>query len=122
VYSYTYDVEKDVLRSSNLHPQAPTNWFYFAGHWGDKSYPLSDKRQYQFVGQYHYVSGPLGPRFKNLGRNRVCPGNDECLLKKSLRPSRNMPVKRFPDLGEGEEMAEEDKRRFFGSERDGAQK
>jgi hypothetical protein len=31
-----------------------------------------------------------------------------------------MPVKRFPDLGEGEEMTEEDKRRFFGSERDGA--
>ncbi|KAL9112559.1 MAG: hypothetical protein Q9227_003130, partial [Pyrenula ochraceoflavens] len=70
VHSYTYDYLEDDLRSSNRTPTAPTEWFYFNGHWGDKFYPLSDSRQYRFAGQYHYVNGPLGPRFKNLGRRK----------------------------------------------------
>ncbi|KAF2088646.1 hypothetical protein K490DRAFT_39142 [Saccharata proteae CBS 121410] len=84
MHAYTYDYISDNLRSSILTPKAPTSWFYFLGHWGDKFYPLSDKRQYRFAGQYHYVNGPLGPRFKNLGRKRICQGNGECLVKDSL--------------------------------------
>jgi hypothetical protein len=83
VYSYTYDYKKDILRSSQLNPSAPISWFYFWGHWGDKLYTLDDPRQYRFVGQYHYVSGPLGPRFKRLGRKKLCQGADEqeCKLR-----------------------------------------
>ncbi|KAF2457568.1 hypothetical protein BDY21DRAFT_285749 [Lineolata rhizophorae] len=80
-HAYTYDHAGDELRASNVTPRAPTDWFYFAGHWGDKFYPLSDPRQYRFAGQYHYVNGPLGPRFKNLGRKRICQGNGECVIK-----------------------------------------
>ncbi|KAL9123696.1 MAG: hypothetical protein Q9217_006900 [Psora testacea] len=69
--TYTYDHPTDTLRASNLTPKAPTHWFYYAGHWGDKFYPLDDKRQYGLVGEYHYVNGPLGPRFKHLGRRKV---------------------------------------------------
>lgn len=80
-HSYTYDLKTDTVRSSNVTPKAPIEWFKFAGHWGDKRYPLLDSRQYVFAGQYHYVSGPLGPRFKSLGRKNVCPGRGECKIK-----------------------------------------
>ncbi|KAF2000521.1 vacuolar sorting-associated protein-like protein [Amniculicola lignicola CBS 123094] len=116
VYSYTYDYKNDTLRSSDKNPHAPTEWFYFMGHWGDKFYPLSDPRQYRFVGQYHYVNGPLGPRFKNLGRKEICQGNDECLLKSYTSARRAHRIKRFHGVGEGEEMNEEDVKRFVGPE------
>ena len=80
-HSYTYSLDEHKLRASTLAPKAPTNWFWFAGHWGDKYYPLSDPRQYRFAGEYHYVNGPLGPRFKNLGRKNVCQGNGPCRIK-----------------------------------------
>lgn len=121
LHSFTYDYQRDTFRSSNLTPQAPTGWFFFGGHWGDKFYPLSDPRQYRFLGQYHYVNGPLGPRWKNLGRKEICGGGDECLLKKWIGDERARPyVKRYPNIGEGEEMSEEDARQFFGPEEDGA--
>lgn len=86
---YTYDHKNDTLRSSNITPEAPTEWFNFAGHWGDKFYPLNDRRQYRFAGQYHYVNGPLGPKFKNLGRKKICPGPDStpCVIKNWLSGS-----------------------------------
>ncbi|KAJ4303564.1 Vacuolar protein sorting-associated protein 62 [Kalmusia sp. IMI 367209] len=113
LYSFTYDYKRDDLKSSNLTPQAPIGWFYFMGHWGDKFYPLSDPRQYRFLGQYHYVNGPLGPRFKNLGRKEICQGNGECVLKKWIGDKKSRPhVKRYPMVGHGEEMSEEDMRRF----------
>ncbi|KAF2477891.1 uncharacterized protein BDR25DRAFT_206786 [Lindgomyces ingoldianus] len=116
VHSFTYDYTNDTLRSSNVTPHAPIGWFYFMGHWGDKFYPLSDPRQYRFLGQYHYVNGPLGPRFKNLGRKHVCQGNGECLIKAWVGPKRARRMRRFPGVGEGEEMSEEDVRRFVGPE------
>jgi hypothetical protein len=120
LYSFTYDYQTDRLLASNLTPDAPVGWFYFAGHWGDKFYPLSDARQYRFVGQYHYVNGPLGPRFKNLGRQEICQGSGECVLKKWLGEKRDAKVKRYPHVGEGEEMSEEDARRVFGADYDSA--
>lgn len=92
-HGYTYDSNRDTLRASNLTRTSPTEWFYFAGHWGDKAYPLSDRRQYEFAGQYHYVGGPLGPRFKDLGRRHICPSHEKpCIIRnwigdtKYLRP------------------------------------
>ena len=119
MYSYTYDYVKDVLRSSTLNPQAPTSWFYFWGHWGDKFYPLSDPRQYQFAGQYHYVNGPLGPRFKRLERKHICQGDEEqpCSIKSSIN-SRNV-MRKWKPVGQGEELSEEDLKRIL-SERRGA--
>jgi len=81
IHAYTYNYRTDELFASTLTPHSPIGYFYFAGHWGDKIYPLSDPRQYRFAGEYHYVDGPLGPRFKNLGRRRVCQGGGECVIK-----------------------------------------
>lgn len=112
LHSFTYDVSNDSLRSSTLSPLAPVGWFYFMGHWGDKYYPLDDPRQYRFAGQYHYVNGPLGPRFKNLGRKWICQGHHgDCIIRDELSPPR---LKRWVGVDEGEEMAEEDVRRLFG--------
>ncbi|KAI9787505.1 MAG: Vacuolar protein sorting-associated protein 62 [Geoglossum umbratile] len=109
-HTYTYDTATDTLRSSNVTPHAPTQWFYFNGHWGDKIYPLSDSRQYSFAGQYHYVNGPLGPRFKNLDRKSVCQSSN-CIIKHFLdEPS----LRRWEGVGEGEEMSQRDVERFLG--------
>ena len=114
-HTYTYDYVNDTLRASNHTPSAPTSWFYFNGHWGDKFYPLGDSRQYRFAGQYHYVNGPIGPRFKGLGRRHVCPGRvtDPCVTREWLQAS-NGKAKRWngPLPGEGDEMSEEDLERF----------
>ena len=72
MYAYMYDPTSDIVTPSNLTPDAPTSWFHFNGRWGDKTYPLEDKRQYNFLGQKHYVDGPQGPKFKNLGRQAIC--------------------------------------------------
>ncbi|KAJ9384592.1 hypothetical protein DTO063F5_4662 [Paecilomyces variotii] len=101
-HTYTYDYLSDTLRASVQNPASPTEWFYFNGHWGDKFYPLGDKRQYRFAGQYHYVNGPLGPRFKNLNRRKVCQGtvHDPCVIKNWIgdRPR----AKRWTTSGTGE--------------------
>jgi hypothetical protein len=81
-HAYVYNYTSRHLKSSAQTPYAPVSWFNFGGHWGDKIYPTSDKRQYQFWGQYHYVSGPLGPRYKNLGRKKVCQRMQaQCIIK-----------------------------------------
>jgi hypothetical protein len=79
----------DTITVSNLTPDAPTSWFYYAGHWGDKVYPSSDKRQYRapIVGEKHYVSGPSGPRFKALGRTNICPTSQGvCIVATTVVP------------------------------------
>ncbi|MCJ1310885.1 Vacuolar protein sorting-associated protein 62 [Agyrium rufum] len=82
-HAYTYDFVSDRLFASTRTPDAPTEWFDFAGHWGDRAYARDDPRQYEFVGQLHYVSGPLGPRFKDLRRERVCPGRAKCVVRRN---------------------------------------
>jgi hypothetical protein len=109
-HTYTYDTATDTLRSSNVTPHAPTQWFYFNGHWGDKIYPLSDPRQYSFAGQYHYVNGPLGPRFKKLDRRSVCQSSN-CIIKHFLDEPN---LRRWEGVGEGEEMSQRDVERFLG--------
>lgn len=109
-HMYTYNHLTDDLRASNVTPHAPTEWFYFNGHWGDRFYPLSDGRQYGFFGEYHYVSGPLGPRFKHLGRRKICQGrySDPCVIKDRL--DAGYEVKEWPGLDEGEDWPDPEMR------------
>ena len=79
---------KQSLQPASRNPAAPTGWFWFTGHWGDKFYELYDWRQWRFVGQYHYVNGPLGPRFKNLGRSKVCQSGLTCTILDSMDEGR----------------------------------
>ncbi|EEP76078.1 conserved hypothetical protein [Uncinocarpus reesii 1704] len=81
LHAYIYSVNNDTLYPSSRTPHAPTEWFSFRGHWGDKIYPLSDDRQYRFAGQYHYDQG-----FKRLGRRKVCPGPEEgaCIIRDEI--------------------------------------
>jgi hypothetical protein len=72
------------FQPASTNPGAPTGWFWFTGHWGDKFYELWDWRQWRFVGQYHYVNGPLGPRYKNLGRSKVCQSGLTCTILDSI--------------------------------------
>ena len=86
LHSFTYNLSTGTLLASNHTPQAPTSWFNYRAHWGDKAYPMSDDRQYRFGGQFHYVNGPFGPRFKNLGREQVCQGRGRCEIRHWLPP------------------------------------
>ncbi|PBP19677.1 vacuolar protein sorting-associated protein [Diplocarpon rosae] len=79
---------KSSLQPAADNPEAPMGWWWFAGHWGDKYYTLGDRRQWRFAGQYHYVNGPLGPRWKNLGRSKVCQSRGECKIVDSLQEGR----------------------------------
>lgn len=66
-------------------PAAPTAWFHYKGAWGDELYALADGRQWRLFGQYHYVTGPKGPKFKRLGRSKLC-GKPKCRLLYKLDP------------------------------------
>lgn len=101
-HAYTYETRNETLRPSNLTPNAPTGWFHYRGRWGDKYYPLGDNRQYRFAGQYHYVNGPTGPKFKHLNRIKVCEGPDEnpCVIRHWLGGTEN--IRLAPDYDRDE--------------------
>ena len=101
LHAFSYNPTSDTLTASSRTPHSPTGWFFFNGKWGDKAYPLSDPRQYGWLGEYHYVNGPLGPRFKNLGRRKVCQGRfeDECVVKHWLEAAGGVEI---PRVGKGE--------------------
>ncbi|RKF77348.1 putative vacuolar protein sorting-associated protein TDA6 [Golovinomyces cichoracearum] len=75
---------QDSFRPATCNPTAPTGWWWYDGRWGDKFYELRDWRQWRFAGQYHYVNGPFGPRFKNLGRANVCQSGSTCEIVKDI--------------------------------------
>jgi hypothetical protein len=95
-YAYWYDDEVDRHEQGNSaaqeptsltpaasNPDLPTSWFYFEGSWGDDIYPLSDRRQWRLFGEYHYITGPMGPKAKYLGRKKVCQ-TDKCTIVDSI--------------------------------------
>ncbi|KAF7543788.1 hypothetical protein G7Z17_g10462 [Cylindrodendrum hubeiense] len=96
-YAYHYDYTKeygedtDELREpqslvpASSNPHAPTSWFHYRGRWGDEVYSLADPRQWRFFGQYHYVTGPDGPKFKTLDREKMCQ-TQKCKISYSLDP------------------------------------
>lgn len=75
------------LTPAASNPHAPTSWFHFDGPWGDEIYSLGDERQWRLFGQYHYVTGPMGPKFKRLGRDTVCQ-SDKCRMLYSIEEGR----------------------------------
>ncbi|KAI9850880.1 MAG: Vacuolar protein sorting-associated protein 62 [Thelocarpon superellum] len=87
-HRYRYSLTTSTLypeKSSGEGAAAATGWFHFTGRWGDKMYPPNDPRQYQFAGNSHYVSGPTGPKFKNLARVNVCQDDaKECEIRQKL--------------------------------------
>ncbi|KAK0652693.1 hypothetical protein B0T16DRAFT_406653 [Cercophora newfieldiana] len=96
-YAFWYDYERDreeadlppdqertSLTPAASNPGLPTSWFHFDGYWGDDIYPLSDKRQWRLFSEYHYTTGPLGPKFKNLDRRKVCQ-MDKCTIVDSIK-------------------------------------
>ncbi|RDA85831.1 hypothetical protein CP532_5755 [Ophiocordyceps camponoti-leonardi (nom. inval.)] len=91
-YHYDYSLPDEEYRRSlvpaSSNPYAPTAWFHFAGRWGDAVYPLADRRQWRLFGQYHYVTGPSGPKFKHLDRSRLCSAErrKSCRLLYELDP------------------------------------
>lgn len=98
-HAYVYNYTSRHLKSSAQTPHAPVHWFNFGGHWGDKIYPMSDSRQYRFWGQYHYVSGPFGPRFKHLGRKKVCQlRGAQCVIKHWLGDGEHDGAKKLPGV------------------------
>ncbi|TEA18690.1 putative vacuolar protein sorting-associated protein TDA6 [Colletotrichum sidae] len=105
-YDYTQDLDEDLdddlddevdiasghrkehptsLVPTAENPDAPTSWFHYAGPWGDRLYSLADIRQWRLFAQYHYVSGPLGPKFKRLDREKLCVSN-RCRILNNLKP------------------------------------
>ncbi|CAN8105892.1 unnamed protein product [Discula destructiva] len=75
------------LTPASSNPDAPTSWFHFDGPWGDEIYSLGDERQWRLFGQYHYVTGPMGPKFKRLGRETVCQ-SVKCRMLYSIEEGR----------------------------------
>ncbi|KAK3326986.1 hypothetical protein B0T19DRAFT_357413, partial [Cercophora scortea] len=75
--------ERTSLTPVEKNPDAPTSWFHFEGYWGDDTYPLKDKRQWRLFGEYHYATGPRGPKFKNLARRGVCQ-SERCTIIESI--------------------------------------
>ncbi|KAF4977163.1 hypothetical protein FZEAL_6271 [Fusarium zealandicum] len=96
-YAYHYDYTKEYQEETDdlqepqslvpaaSNPHAPTSWFHFRGQWGDEVYSLADPRQWRFFGQYHYVTGPDGPKFKALDRGKMCQRR-ECSISYKLDP------------------------------------
>jgi hypothetical protein len=95
-YAFWYDYELDreeedlpaeqertSLTPASSNPDLPTSWFHFDGYWGDDVYPLSDQRQWRLFSEYHYTTGPSGPKFKNLGRRKVCQ-TDKCIIVETI--------------------------------------
>ena len=78
--------KRETLVPAASNPDAPTSWFHYTGHWGDEMYTLADERQWRLFGQYHYVTGPTGPKSKRLGRSAMCL-KDECEILHELDPS-----------------------------------
>lgn len=82
---YKYDAGANSF--SAYDGSVPTGYLNFQGKWGDQEYPTSDKRQVKIFGQAKFVSGPTGPRDKQLNRNNVCPDNgNDCILRGILVP------------------------------------
>ncbi|KAI1333721.1 hypothetical protein F5Y15DRAFT_404200 [Xylariaceae sp. FL0016] len=71
-YDGTTGDDSGSLEPAAENPDAPTSWFHYEGAWGDRVYDLGDQRQWRLFGQYHYQTGPQGPKFKNLGRRKMC--------------------------------------------------
>lgn len=83
-YMYHYDISADVLTPDVDNARAPVAWFHYEGRWGDRFYPLDDRRQYRVAGYLAYVNGPTGPKMKRLDRVEICQNEGICVVQPSL--------------------------------------
>jgi hypothetical protein len=90
-YFYNYNTTKPLppLESGRFESinNSPVAAMKFRGKWGDQQYLPDDPRQKpKFFGFSKYVSGPTGPRDKQLDREKICPITGfPCILRKSLQ-------------------------------------
>lgn len=86
-YYYSFDVANGKF---SAYGDAPVNWLYYLGKWGDDKIPENDKRQNCIFGidaLCKYVGGPTGPEDKDLGRKNICPDSeDPCVLQTIVIP------------------------------------
>ena len=78
-YSYSYDPSSKKFTACES--GTPTNWLQYSGQWGDEQLPDDAEGQVDVFGQRKYSSGPNGPKFKGLVRDKVCPdGTSVCVV------------------------------------------
>ena len=73
----------DSPQTSNSEIRDPIDWLAFNGHWGDEQYPDNDLDQFCFFGidaLCKYTNGPIGPAFKQLQREKVCPDSQKTCI------------------------------------------
>ncbi|KAI9674041.1 MAG: hypothetical protein M1829_003884 [Trizodia sp. TS-e1964] len=86
-FFYEWTGSTKTFTPGNMGDRNPTAYLYFLGAWGDKQYPDSDSRQYNFWGETRFGDGPTGPMDKQLDRTNVCPdGGPPCYLRPFLTP------------------------------------
>lgn len=84
-YFYNYHAGTATFESIEGSPLGAMD---FKGRWGDQQYPDTDSRQPPpFFGFRKFVSGPTGPRTKQLDRENICPANGlPCIIRDNLSP------------------------------------
>lgn len=81
-YYYTYSPEAVKITGVK---DAPVNYLYFKGQWGDQEYDDDHPGQEKFVDHHKWTGGPRGPLDKYLDREPVClPTKKECNIKSSI--------------------------------------
>jgi hypothetical protein len=81
-YYYTYSMETKKFTGVK---DAPVNYLYFEGQWGDQEYDDGHPGQEKFMEYHKWTSGPRGPLDKHLDREPVClPTKTECTIKSSI--------------------------------------
>lgn len=66
-YAYSYDAATATFDPYDA--SFPVSWLSFNGHWGDDALPGGP----ELFGLAKYTAGPVGPQFKGLVREEVCP-------------------------------------------------
>ncbi|EME38920.1 hypothetical protein DOTSEDRAFT_75581 [Dothistroma septosporum NZE10] len=99
-YFYSYDMTS---KNFSAYGDAPVNWLYFLGQYGDDMIPKADKRQECLFGidaLCKYVAGPTGPIDKGLDRKDVCPDGVEggCHVLPVALPKRDSEEDRWDDM------------------------
>jgi len=85
--AWFYSFDADAGTFAAYDESTPLAFLNFDGQWGDEQYPDDDPRQDEFFGFAKYASGPNGPKFKDLGRDDVCPDNGVlCIVRPILGP------------------------------------
>lgn len=81
-YYYTFSADTKKFTSVK---DAPVNYLYFQGQWGDQEYGDDHPGQLKFMDYHKWTSGPTGPLDKHLDREEVClPVMSECTIKSSV--------------------------------------